>query len=61
MKMEYLKSLLFDLFETLHAVELGEGISLHFKFCCYGNQNQNYHLLLKKEKVYCLSKSDVEK
>ena len=41
--------------------ELGKGISLHLKFCCYGNQNQNYCLLLKKQKVYCLSKSDVRK
>ena len=40
-------------------LELGKGILLHFKFCCYGNQNQNYCLLLKKQKVYCLSKSDV--
>ena len=40
-------------------LELGKGILLHFKFCCYGKQNQNYYLLLKKQKVYCLSKSDV--
>ena len=40
-------------------LELGNGILTHFKFCCYGNQNQNYCLLLKKQKVYCLSKSDV--
>ena len=31
-------------------LELGKGILLHFKFCCYGNQNQNYCLLLKKTK-----------
>ena len=42
-------------------LELGKGILLHFKFCCYGNQNQNYCLLLKKQKVYCLSKSDARK
>ena len=42
-------------------LELGKEILLHFKFCCYGNQNQNYCLLLKKQKVYCLSKSDVQK
>ena len=42
-------------------LELGKGILLHFKCCCYGNQNQNYCLLLKKQKVYCLSKSDVRK
>ena len=61
MKVQYLRSLLFDLFETLQPVRAWQGISLHFKFCCYGNQNQNYHLLLKKQKVYCLSKSDVQK
>ena len=40
-------------------LELGKGILLHFKFCCYGNQNQNYCPLMKKQKVYCLSKSNV--
>ena len=40
---------------------LGKEISLAFKFRCYGNQNQNDCLLLKKQKVYCLSKSDVQK
>ena len=42
-------------------LELGKGILLRFKFCCYGNQNQNCWLLLKKQKVYCLSKSVVWK
>ena len=42
-------------------LEHGKGILLHFKFCCYGNQNQNYCLLLKKQKVYCLSKVMFEK
>ena len=41
-------------------LELSKGISLDFKFRCYGNQNQNDCLLLKKQKVYCLSKSDVQ-
>ena len=42
-------------------LELGKEILLHFKFCCYGNQNQSYCLLLKKPKVYCSSKSDIRK
>ena len=42
-------------------LELGKEIVLHFKFCCYGNQNKKYCLLLKKQKVYCLTKSDVRK
>ena len=41
-------------------LELSKGILLDFKFRCYGNQNQNNCLLLKKQKVYCLSKSDVQ-
>ena len=52
MKVQYLRSLLFDLFETLQAVRTWQRkILLHFKFCCYGNQNQNYCLLLKKRSI----------
>ena len=40
--------------------ELSKGVSLVFKFHCYGNQNQNDCLLLEKQKVYCLSKSDFQ-
>ena len=39
-------------------LERSKGISLDFKFRCYGNENQNDCLLLKKG--YCLSKSDVQ-
>ena len=42
-------------------LELGKRILLRLRFCCYGNQNQNYCLLMKKQKVYCLSKSIVWK
>ena len=45
MKVKYLRSLLFLLFEILQAVET----SLGYKFRCYGNQNQ-------KQNVYGLSK-----
>ena len=48
MKVEYLRSLLFDLFETLQAVRTWQK-NFHFKFCCYGNQNQNYCPLLKNK------------
>ena len=61
MKVQYLSSLLFALFETLQAFRTQKGFSLDFKFRCYSNQNQNYCLSLKKQKVYCLSKSDVQK
>ena len=59
MKVQYLRSLLFDSFETLQPDRLSKGISLDFKFRCYVNQNQNDCPLLKKQKVYCLSNSDV--
>ena len=45
----------------LICLKLSKRISLDFKFRCYGNQNQNDCLLLEKQKVYCLSKSDVQK
>ena len=38
MKVQYLLSLLFDLFEILQAVKL---ISFDFKFRFYGNSNEN--------------------
>ena len=50
MKEQYLRSLLFYLFETLQAVRLGKGISLHFNFRCHGNQNQNDCPLLKNKR-----------
>ena len=61
LKVQYLRSLLFDLFETLQAVRTWQRNFASLQICCYGNQNQNYCLLLKKQKVYCLSKSDVRK
>ena len=51
MKVQYLRSLLFDLFETLLLLELSKGFSLDFKFRCYGNQHQSHGLLLKKTVV----------
>ena len=55
-KVQYLRSLLFGLFEILQTARTWQRTSLDFKSCCYGNQNQNDCLLLKKRKVYCLSK-----
>ena len=42
-------------------LELSKGTLLHFKFRCYGNQTQNGFLLLRKRKVYCLSRSVFQK
>ena len=49
MKVQYLMSLLFDLFETLQAVRTWQRNSLHFKFRFHGDQNQNYRPLLKNK------------
>ena len=61
MKVQCLRSLLFDLFETLQAVRTWQRNFASFQCRCYGNQNQNCCLLLKKQKLDCLSKSDVQK
>ena len=61
MKVQYLRSLLFDLFETLQAVRTWQRILLHFKFCCYGNQNQSYCLLLKNKRAIVQAKVMFEK
>ena len=50
MKVQYLRSFLFDLFETLQVIRAGKGISFDFKFRCYGNKNQNDCLLFEKTK-----------
>ena len=41
-------------------LELSKGNELEFKFRCYGKQNQNDGLLLKKQNAHCLSKSDIQ-
>ena len=41
MKVQYLVSLLFDLFEFCRLFEVNKRISLDYKFRCYGNSNEN--------------------
>ena len=50
MKVQYLRRLLIDVLEILQDVRPWQKILLDFKFCCYGNQNQNDCLLLKKKR-----------
>ena len=50
MKVQCLRSLLFDLFETLQAVRTWQRNFASFQIRCYGNQNQNYCLLLKNKR-----------
>ena len=50
-KVRYHRSVLFDLFEILQAVEVNKGISLDFKFRCYGNTNENRKPLSKNKRL----------
>ena len=59
LKVQYLRSLLFDLFEILQAVRAWQRNSASFQILLLWQPDQNYCLLLKKQKVYCLSKHDV--
>ena len=61
MKVQHLRSLPLDLFETLQGVRTWQRNFASFQILSLWHQNQNYCLLLKKQNVYCLSKSDVRK
>ena len=61
LKVQYLRSLLFDLFETLQAVRTWQRNFASFQILLLWQPQSNYCLLLKKQKVYCLSKGDVRK
>ena len=61
MKVQYLRVFRLICLKLCRLLGLSERFSLDFKFRCYGNQNQNCCLLLKKQKVYCLSKTDAQK
>ena len=47
--------------KSCRLLKFPKGISLGFKFCCYGNQNEHNCLSLRKQKVYYLSNSVVQK
>ena len=59
MKMEYLRSLLFDLFETLQAVRTWQKNFASFRILLLLQPESNLLSTVKKQKVYCLSKSNV--
>ena len=61
MKMKYLRSLLFDLFETLQAVRTYHSNFASFEISLLWQLKSNDCLLLKKQKVYCLSKGVFQK
>ena len=50
-KVQYLRSLSFDLFPILQILELSKGISLDFKFSCFGIYNKNNKPLSKNKRL----------
>ena len=61
MKVQYLRSLLFALFETLQAVRTWQRNFASFQILLPWQPKSKLLSIIKKQKIYCLSKSDVQK
>ena len=61
MKVQYLSNLLFVLFETLQAYRTQEKILAWFQISLLWQPKAKLLSVIEKQKVYCLSKSDVQK
>ena len=61
MKVQYLRSLLFHLFETLQAVRTWQTNFTSFQISLPWQPKSKLLSLIEKQKIYCLSKSDVQK
>ena len=61
MEVQYLRSLLFDLFETLQAVRTWQRNFASFQILLLGQPKSKLLSIIEKQKVCCLSKSDVRK
>ena len=59
MKVEYLRSLLFDLFETLQAIRTWQKNFASFQILLLWQPESKLLSIVKKQKVNCLSKSNV--
>ena len=59
--MQYLRSLRFDLFETLQDVRTSERNFASFQILLLWQLELKLLSIIEKTKVYCLSKSDVQK
>ena len=59
MKVEYLRSLLFDLFETLQAVRTWQKNFASFQILLLWQPESKLLSIVKKQKFYCLSKTNV--
>ena len=58
MKVQYLRSLLFDLFETLQAVRTWQRNFASFYILLLWQLESKLLSIIEKQKVHCLSKSD---
>ena len=61
MKMQYLRSPLFDLFESLQAIRTWQRNFASFQILLLWQPESKLLSIIEKQKVYCLSKSDVRK
>ena len=60
-KVQYLRSLLFHLFETLQAVRTWQRNFASFQISLPWQLKSQLLSIIEKQKIYCLSKSDVQK
>ena len=61
MKVQYLRSLLFDLFEILQAVRNWQRNFVSFQISLSWQPKSKLLSIIGKQRFYCLSKSDVQK
>ena len=61
MKVQYFESLLFDLFEILQAVRTWQRNFASFQISLPWQPKSKLLSIIEKQKIYCLSKSDVQK
>ena len=60
MKVQYLRNLLFDLFETLQAVRTWQRNFASFQILLPWQPKSKLLSIIEKQKIYCLSKSNVQ-
>ena len=60
MKVQYLRSLSFDLFETLQAVRTWQRNFASFQIMLPWQRKSILLSIIEKQKIYCLSKSNVQ-
>ena len=60
MKVQYLRSLLFDLFETLQAIRTWQRNFASFQILLPWQPKSKLLSIIEKQKIYCLSKSNVQ-